>query len=55
MHICREFPRQSEAHDEWIELHDATDFIVHTDLEVFEGDTSVHRLEPTISIPRDGV
>lgn len=33
----------------------ATDFIVSTELEVFEGDERVHRLERTISIPRDGV
>jgi putative CocE/NonD family hydrolase len=33
----------------------ATDFIVGTELEVFEGDERVHRLERTISIPRDGV
>jgi putative CocE/NonD family hydrolase len=33
----------------------ASDFIVHTDLEVFEGDMPVHRLERTISITRDGV
>ena len=33
----------------------ATDFVVSTELEVFEGDERVHRLERTISIPRDGV
>jgi putative CocE/NonD family hydrolase len=33
----------------------ATDFIVRTELEVFDGDERVHRLERTISIPRDGV
>jgi putative CocE/NonD family hydrolase len=33
----------------------ATDFILGTELEVFEGDERVHRLERTISIPRDGV
>jgi putative CocE/NonD family hydrolase len=33
----------------------ATDFIVSTELEVFESDERVHRLERTISIPRDGV
>ena len=32
----------------------ATDFIVSTGLEVFEGDERVHQLERTISIPRDG-
>jgi putative CocE/NonD family hydrolase len=33
----------------------ATDFVVSTDLRVFEGDREVHRLERTIAIPRDGV
>jgi len=32
----------------------ATDFILQTGLEVFEGDEKVHALERTISIPRDG-
>ena len=33
----------------------ATDFILSTELEVFEGEERVHRLERTVSIPRDGV
>jgi uncharacterized protein len=32
----------------------ATDFVVSTELEVFEGDRSVHRISRTRSIPRDG-
>jgi hypothetical protein len=31
-----------------------TDFIVETNLEVFEGDSCVHRLSGTTAIPRDG-
>jgi len=32
----------------------ATDFIVETHLEVFEGDASIHHLSRTTAIPRDG-
>ena len=32
----------------------ATEFIVRTGLEVFEGEETVHQLEREISIPRDG-
>jgi hypothetical protein len=32
----------------------ATEFVIATELDVFEGDQLVHRLARTCSVPRDG-